>query len=296
MVENENTELDLSTITDEQLAQQFPGQDVAALRASLDRADGKTVHVSPNADGDTDGSNNDATSNQDDAGSVEYPDWIPDKYRNGTVDEAMQALAKGHKELEAHMGQSSDDEGEKGEADDDTDSDDTDDKSTSHFRLGDLESEFVENGTLSPETYAAAEKDGWTKGEVDSYIAGQQALAQQLITRVHNSVGGEQAYTDMMAWAQGNLSEAQVNAYDEALMGTNQNSVDLAVAGLKSMYEAKVGKQPNLQTGDGDKQSGNVAPFASAKEMTAAMADPRYSTDPAYRAQVARRLEHVTFW
>jgi hypothetical protein len=243
-------ELDLSNITDEQLAQQFPGQDVAALRASLDRADGKNETVSPSADaapGDQAGSEDNADSN-----TVEYPEWIPEKYRHGTVDEAMQALAKGHAELESHLGRTGDgqtDESEEPEGDEE-EGEGSEEQPTSHFTLADLEAEFVERGELSAETYAAAAKDGWTRAEVDSYIAGQQALAQQLITRVHNMVGGEQAYTDMMSWAQENLSEAQVNAYDEALMGTNQNGVDLAVRGLKSMYESQVGKQPNLQTGD----------------------------------------------
>ena len=292
-------ELDLSNITDEQLAQQFPGQDVAALRASLDRADGKNETVSPAADaapGDQAGSEDNAEGANDDSATVEYPDWIPAKYRNGSVEEAMQALAKGHAELEAHMGKQSADTDDDASPDEDAEGESGDDEQTSHFTLADLEAEFVEKGELSQETYAAAAKDGWAKSEVDSYIAGQQALAQQLITRVHNMVGGEQAYTDMMAWAQENLSEAQVNAYDEALMGTNQNGVDLAVQGLKSMYESQVGKQPNLQTGDGDKQSGSITPFASSKEMTKAMGDPRYATDPAYREMVAKRLEHVTFW
>ena len=296
MTDNATDGLDLSTITDEQLAQQFPGQDVAALRASLNRAEGKGVSTSPNADGGDAGSEDDATSTTTDEETVDYPEWIPEKYRHGTVDEAMQALAKGHKELEAHLGQRPDDSDEDTEEGDAEEGDEGGDKPTSHFRLADLESEFVEKGKLSPETYAAAAKDGWTQSEVDSYIAGQQALAQQLITRVHNMVGGEEAYTEMMAWAQTNLSEAQVNAYDEALMGTNQNGVDLAVTGLKALYEAKNGKMPGLVKGDGDKQSGNVQPFASQEEMKTAMRDPRYATDPAYRKQVERRLENVSFW
>ena len=61
-----------------------------------------------------------------------------------------------------------------------------------------------------------------------------------------------------------------------------------AIQGLHSRYRSGVGVEPTLVKGEvGDTTVGN---FQSLAEITAAMSDPRYEKDPAYRSQVAEKL------
>jgi hypothetical protein len=273
-------------MTDEQLAEAFPGQDVASIRASMEKAEGKGVAADDNADDD---------SGNDD---VVYPDYIPEKYRNGTVEEAHAAMAKGYDELNTKLG-ASDDDTDDGDGDADTDADDSndddsDDSTSNKLMLADLETEYLENdGEISQKTLDAWEKQGWGKAEVDNYIAGQQALADQLITRVHNQVGGEEQYTQMLNWATNNWTPEEVEGFDKVMVEGDEAQITLAVRGLKATFEAEAGKDPTLLNGDTDQGADKSGTYQSKAEMTKAMADPRYKTDPAYRAMVARKVEHM---
>jgi len=65
------------------------------------------------------------------------------------------------------------------------------------------------------------------------------------------------------------------------------NMIRLAIQGLNARYRSEA--EPSLlQGGTGTVSSGGR--FESNAELTAAMSDPRYSKDPAYRQQVADKL------
>jgi hypothetical protein len=94
----------------------------------------------------------------------------------------------------------------------------------------------------------------------------------------------------MVEWAANNLSKEEVDAYDAIVSENDVTSARLAAKGLWAQYVAQNGKAPKL-IGGSQSMSGSVSPFRSTAEVVAAMADSRYSSDPAYRRDVEKRLE-----
>lgn len=292
--------------TDEQLTSAFPGQDLGHVKSMLNKAAGIGVPTDPHAptggsNEPTDGESGDPTSDQggdpaDDDSGVEYPDWMPEKFRTGSLEEAMEKMAGAYKTLEAARGSNNADAGD-GDSDVADGGDDGDgEPDVPAVDLRSLEAKFVENGNqLTADDYAAAEKAGLSRDLVDSYLAGQQAIADQLVTKVHALVGGPENYDAMLQWMVGNADKAEVEAYDQA-MGTGKLSdITLAVRGMHSAYVAAVGsdqgRQVKQQTGTPQSPG-----YQSKREMIDAMKDPRYQKDPAYRAEVARRIDQGNVW
>ena len=152
-----------------------------------------------------------------------------------------------------------------------------------------LRAEVDNGGDLSPESYAALEKAGFDKSVVSDFIEGQKARVTIALNEAYSLAGGQEAYTVMAQWAAQNVPADDLAAYDAAMGGTAAQRKQAIVA-LKAQYEAARGKDPSLISGaQGD--SSPDKPFASRAEVTAAMRDPRYTSDPAYRAMVARRVD-----
>jgi hypothetical protein len=63
----------------------------------------------------------------------------------------------------------------------------------------------------------------------------------------------------------------------------------MAVKGLYAQFQASGNASPSLQQGS-TSGSGSVQGFNSSAQMVAAMQDPRYKNDPAYRANIEKRL------
>jgi hypothetical protein len=154
-----------------------------------------------------------------------------------------------------------------------------------------LTAEFTEKGALSEASYKLLADKGIPKEVVDSYIANQQVAAQAAtqaaVSEAHALAGDAKAYGSMLDWAATNLSTAEQAAFDRAVVA-DPASRKQAILALKAQYTAARGTAPNLLSGEG---AGNgVGAFQSRAEVTAAMRDPRYKTDPAYRADVERRI------
>ena len=62
----------------------------------------------------------------------------------------------------------------------------------------------------------------------------------------------------------------------------------MAVKGLYAQFISAGGNPPDLS--QGGTSGSSVVPFGSAAQVTESMRDPRYATDPAFRANVEKRL------
>lgn len=153
-----------------------------------------------------------------------------------------------------------------------------------------VRAEFDKNGRLSDDTYKALENAGFGRDVVDDFIAGQHARAQLIASESFSLAGGQESYQKMVQWAATGLSPADVQAFDKAVTGADPAARKQAIIALKAQYEAAVGKDPSLVKGQVG-NAGSVTPFASRAEVVQAMRDPRYTSDPAYRAEVARRVD-----
>ncbi len=150
------------------------------------------------------------------------------------------------------------------------------------------ETEFLNTGGLSEESYQELEQAGFPKALVDAYIAGQQALASQFQQQVMNTVGGEAAYQEMIRWASQALSPDEKEAYNRILDSGDLSAIKLAVEALHAKFQRMNPKLPRLIKGEGTQ--GSLVGYASIAEMLRDMQDPRYDKDPAFRRSVEQRL------
>ena len=101
-------------------------------------------------------------------------------------------------------------------------------------------------------------------------------------------VGGEQQYAQMMGWAQESLSEQEISMYDAVMEKGDPLACYFAVNALAMRFQEAQGYDGQMLTG---KAPSNQQGFRSQAELVRAMSDPRYDSDPAYRADVAAKLE-----
>lgn len=231
------------------------------------------------------------------------PDFVPDKFYNKETGEVnYEALAKSYAELEkAKSKPKAEDKPPEPPADAkaNTDADkDTQDEANKAVEAAGLDmsllsQEFEELGELSEASYEALNKVGIPKGTVDSYIAGQQALAEVARQQAFGITEGEGGYKSMVSWAKANLSAEEINAFNSQINTVNKGVRETAIRGLWSRYTADTGTSKPLVSG---KTTGlSSGGFESAKQMSDAINDPRYRDDPAYRETVAKKIANSSF-
>lgn len=214
------------------------------------------------------------------------PEWLPEKFQSA------EDLAKAYSELEKKLGS--------GEGDVEI----TAENDPNQFSVGEV-SDFLDqkgldfdafaeevfsNGQLSQEAYAVLEQAGIPRKVVDTYIDGQMAVAENVRNTVLSSVGGEQSYSQMIQWAQANLSAGEIAAYNASLDTQDLDQAIFAVRGLQARYRSEVGSMPNLVSGQTGASS--AGSYQSLAQLTKDMGDPRYESDPAFRQQVAAKLRN----
>ncbi len=138
-------------------------------------------------------------------------------------------------------------------------------------------------------TIRCLEEIGIPSEIVDQFIDGQLAMVDQTRTTAFDAVGGEEYYNEMTQWAAANLEDSEVAAFNSQIDSGNMDTAMFAIQGLAARYRSETGVEPNLIGGEASDVS--VGAFQSLAEITSAMSDPRYEKDPAYRDQVARKLQ-----
>lgn len=109
------------------------------------------------------------------------------------------------------------------------------------------------------------------------------------IKELKGIVGGEENYTNMIQWAQGSLNEQEIQMFDAVMQRGDPLAAFFAVRSLAYAYSDAVGYDGNMVQGKAPKQ--NTDQFRSQAEVIAAMGDPRYENDPAYRRDIMEKLE-----
>tara|TARA_Y100000593_G_scaffold93132_1_gene186882 strand:- start:214 stop:996 length:783 start_codon:yes stop_codon:yes gene_type:complete len=163
--------------------------------------------------------------------------------------------------------------------------------------ITDASTEFSEKGEITPETMAKFSEMS-SSDLVKAYMEMQSDnpqtqiaadLSDAEINTIKNSVGGEKQYESLVNWASETLDKDTVEAFDSLVNSGNAKAIQLAVQGMKAQYENENGYEGRMLTGKQPKSSGDV--FRSQQELVAAMSDPRYDADPAYRQDVIAKLD-----
>lgn len=223
------------------------------------------------------------------------PEGIPDKFYNaetGIVD--YNALAKSYVELEKSKSKPSDKPVAPPAAkpEETPSGDEAANKAVAEAGLdmANLQKEYSESGTLTPESFAKLEKAGIPEAMVHDYIEGQLAKVEVMRTQAHSITDGAEGYKAMIDYGKANLSAEEISAYNTAVNSKNPQTRELAVQGMWAKYNADTGNAGgNLLSAKGNGKV-DVGSYQSSAEMRADMSDPRYKTDEAFRAKVAAKL------
>jgi len=158
-----------------------------------------------------------------------------------------------------------------------------------------MNTKWQETGKLEDDDYKALEGAGFSKDMVEAYLDGVQYRAEQdsqlaakEVAAIKNEFGGEQVYTEMIQWAAGNLDKEEVEAFNSMLKTSNPHQIRIAVAGVQAAYMNNAAREPKLVGGRASRAA--ATKFESTAQVVAAMNDPKYKEDPAYRKQVEEKL------
>jgi hypothetical protein len=207
----------------------------------------------------------------------ERPEWLDEKF------ESPEEMAKAYKALQQKMSKPKAEKKESAK---------TEEASAPEATTGAIEdarNEFAENGELSDKAFDSLEKAGLPRSFVEQYIAGQQAMSVQQAATIQESIGGAGNYEAMAEWASENLADGDLDAFNDIVEGQSVEQARVAVKGLYAQFQAAGGKGPALVQGSTSGDAG-VKPFGSTAQVTEAMRDPRYASDPAYRENVEKRM------
>ena len=207
-----------------------------------------------------------------------------------------QELEKAYMELQSKLG-------EKGKEETASAEEETPEEpklSTGAALITNAQKEYYDNGNKLSEETMAKFSEMSSADLLQAYIeinadnppqAEAQAadITEAQISDIKKSVGGDRVYANVVNWAKDSLDKSQVNAFDEVVNTGSVEAIKLAVAGLKAQYDNANGVEGRMVTGKAPTNSGDI--FRSQAELVAAMNDPRYDRDPAYRQDVVEKLD-----
>jgi hypothetical protein len=164
--------------------------------------------------------------------------------------------------------------------------------------LYNVNEEFAENGQLSEETLEMF-SDMSARELAEAYFRYQEQqgdsdapsvveLSTAEVNQIQNAVGGQAAYQKLTGWAADNFSPQEVQAFDQVIESGNIGAINLALQALYYRYTDAMGYEGELIQG---KPARSQDVFKSQAEVVRALSDKRYDRDPAYRQEVADKLE-----
>ena len=116
----------------------------------------------------------------------------------------------------------------------------------------------------------------------------QPQLQQKDIDNLYNVAGGKKGYTEMMDWANNNIAKEEIKMYDAVMEKGDPLAAFFAVKALHYRFTDSQGVDGRMLTGKAVKSE--KPGFKSQAALVAAMSDPKYDTDPAYRQEVMEKL------
>lgn len=154
---------------------------------------------------------------------------------------------------------------------------------------------YSNDNELKPETIQKLKEmpseeliEAYLELQKNNPVAKAQPLSDDAAKTIVDSVGGQNAYNDTLAWAADNLKPEEVAAYDNVVNSGNKDAIFFAVQALNQRYKDSVGFEGQQISGRAPKST--VKGFRSNAELANAISDPRYRNDPAYRYDIEQKL------
>ncbi len=216
---------------------------------------------------------------------------------------SAEELESAYLSLQKKLGQQEEEtdyeESDEGYAEEEESDEEVSDDAPAVSLINEASAEYYENdGTLSEETIERFSEMSSTD-LVNAYLEIQaknpQASTQSAemseaqVNSVQNAAGGEANYKRVIEWAASNLPDAQVDAFDSVVDSGNPAAIGIAFQGLQRQYDETNGYEGRMLQGKPASSAGET--FRSQAELVAAMGDPRYDTDEAYRNDILQKLD-----
>jgi len=154
---------------------------------------------------------------------------------------------------------------------------------------------YSNDNELKPETIQKLKEmpseeliEAYLELQKNNPVAKAQPLSDDAAKTIVDSVGGQDAYNDTLAWASDNLKPEEVAAYDNVVNSGNKDAIFFAVQALNQRFKDSVGFEGQQISGRAPKST--VKGFRSNAELANAISDPRYRNDPAYRYDIEQKL------
>ena len=112
---------------------------------------------------------------------------------------------------------------------------------------------------------------------------------EQTVQQLQSVVGGADNYSKMVQWAASNLSSEEIDMFDAVMDSGNPQAAYFAINSFAQRYQDAIGFDGRMIAGKAP--TAQPQGFKSQAELVAAMSDPRYDSDPAYRQDVMAKLE-----
>lgn len=164
----------------------------------------------------------------------------------------------------------------------------------------------TDQGQVNPSLYESMKKAGAAPEHVDALVStvetAQRIVENQKTQAITSTVGSQENFNSLLEWAGKNSSSAKVRSANTLIQNIDTLPVGLEM--LKTEAEANgftVGVE-NPPTSQGNEPSplptttGAINPTITplvpgSSEALKTVSDPRMTTDPAFRAEVTKRLE-----
>ena len=184
------------------------------------------------------------------------PEYIPEKFWKGTLEESTKAMAASYGELERKQSGGT-----------------------------------PEGTSTAPQVTPAAEAP-----VTPSTTADEAAVTKAVESALTKVAGSEADLKTQLDWARANATDAQKALFDAALDSGNPALVEMAYAGIKSSYTAAMGSQGTRVVGESVPTTVGAKPFESQHEIIAFVNSAAYkSGDRRAHAEYDARMK-VTNW
>jgi len=225
---------------------------------------------------------------------AEQEGLLAGKYKNA------EDLEAAYLSLQKKLGQEETDyeEGDEGYEEEEESDEEVSDDAPAVSLINEASEEYYANdGQLSEETIGRFSEMS-SQDLVNAYLEIQAnnpqpqqvaELSDGQVNSVINAAGGQANYDQVIGWAADNLGDNQIDAFDSVVDSGNPVAISIAFQGLQSAYNEANGYEGRMLQGRAPSSAGEI--YRSQAELVAAMGDPRYDTDPAYRADVIQKLE-----
>ena len=228
---------------------------------------------------------------------AEQEGLLAGKYKNA------EDLEQAYLSLQKKLGQTDEETGEEegeGYREEEESDEEVSDYAPAISLINDASNEYYANdGALSEETISKFTEMS-SQDLVNAYMemtetgqinqaAQSYEMSDAQVNSVMNSAGGESNYNTVVEWAASNLGDRQIDAFDSVVDSGNPAAIGIAFQGLQSAYNEANGYEGRMLQGKAPSSAGET--FRSQAELVAAMGDPRYETDSAYRADIIAKLD-----